>query len=94
LSGRIPVKPRSGMAWNSRQMASSIFIFPSHDKTGHLQEPKRGWTKIMEISGLVGVHLHDLRRTMGSFQTTNGASTAIEGKTLGHKNPNTAVMPG
>jgi len=48
----------------------------------------------MEISGLVGVHLHDLRRTMGSFQTTNGASTAIEGKTLGHKNPNTAVMPG
>ena len=43
-------------------------------------------------AGLDNVRLHDIRRTMGSFQTMTGASAAIVGKTLGHKNPaSTAV---
>jgi integrase len=75
-----------------RQMASSIFVFPSHGKTGHLAEPKRGWDRVLAHAGLEDVRLHDLRRTMGSYQTIGGASTAIVGKTLGHKNPaSTAV---
>ncbi len=75
-----------------RELASSIFVFPSYGKTGHLQEPKTGWARIKEYAGLEDVRLHDLRRTMGSYQTIGGASTAIVGKTLGHKNPaSTAV---
>jgi integrase len=75
-----------------RQMASSIFVFPSHGKTGHLAEPKRGWDRVLTRAGLEDVRLHDLRRTMGSYQTIGGASTAIVGKTLEHKNPaSTAV---
>ena len=75
-----------------RRAASSVFVFPSHGKTGHLQEPKTGWARIIKRAGLVNVRLHDLRRTMGSYQTIGGASTAIVGKTLGHKNPaSTAV---
>lgn len=75
-----------------RQMASSVFVFPSYGKTGHLQEPKTGWARIIKRASLEDVRLHDLRRTMGSYQTISGASTAIVGKTLGHKNPaSTAV---
>lgn len=75
-----------------RQMASSVFVFPSHGKTGHLQEPKKGWVRIVNRAELADIRLHDLRRTMGSYQTISGASTAIVGKTLGHKNPaSTAV---
>jgi integrase len=75
-----------------RQMMSSIFVFPGPGKTGHLQEPWKGWQRIIKRAGLEGVRLHDLRRTMGSFQTISGASTAVVGKTLGHKHPaSTAV---
>ncbi|MBV5305259.1 MAG: tyrosine-type recombinase/integrase [Desulfobulbaceae bacterium] len=75
-----------------RLTASSVFVFPSYGKTGHLAEPRKGWDRIKKTAGLVDVRLHDLRRTMGSYQTISGASTAIVGKTLGHKNPaSTAV---
>ncbi len=75
-----------------RQMASSVFVFPSSGKTGHLTEPYKGWQRVVERAGIEDVRLHDLRRTMGSYQTIGGASTAIVGKTLGHKNPaSTAV---
>ncbi len=75
-----------------RQMASSIFVFPSHGKTGHLCEPKKGWARILKKADLENVRLHDLRRTMGSYQTIGGASTAIVGKTLGHKNPSSTAV--
>lgn len=75
-----------------REMASSVFVFPSHGKTGHLQEPKKGWQRVIKRAGLENVRLHDLRRTMGSFQTITGASTAVVGKTLGHKNPNSTAV--
>ena len=65
--------------------ASSVFVFPGSGKSGHLQEPKKAWRRICTHAGLEDVRLHDLRRTMGSFQAITGASTAIIGKSLGHK---------
>jgi integrase len=35
--------------------------------------------------GLMDVRLHDLRRTLGSFQAAAGASQYVIGKSLGHK---------
>ena len=35
--------------------------------------------------GLLDVHLHDIRRTVGSYQAINGTSLEIIGKSLGHK---------
>ncbi|WP_374759018.1 hypothetical protein [Dyadobacter chenwenxiniae] len=31
------------------------------------------------------IHLHDLRRTLGSYQAINGTSMQIIGQSLGHK---------
>lgn len=36
-------------------------------------------------NGILDVRLHDLRRTLGSWQAATGATTAIIGKSLGHK---------
>ena len=36
-------------------------------------------------NGLMDIHLHDIRRTLGSYQAINGASLPIIGKSLGHK---------
>lgn len=35
--------------------------------------------------GLMDIRLHDIRRTLGSYQAINGASLSIIGKSLGHK---------
>lgn len=37
--------------------------------------------------GLTDLHLHDIRRTFGSYQAITGASLQIIGKSLGHKSP-------
>ncbi len=75
-----------------RELARSVFVFPGHGVTGHLIEPAKGWQRVTKRAGLEGVRLHDLRRTMGSYQTIGGASTAIVGKTLGHKNPSSTAV--
>lgn len=34
-------------------------------KQGHLAEPKKGWTRILERAGIADLRIHDLRRTLG-----------------------------
>jgi integrase len=66
----------------------SIFVLPSprKSKTGHFVEPKKAWKLLLERAGLpLGFRLHDLRRTMGSWQAITGSSTKIIGASLGHK---------
>ncbi len=63
----------------------SDFVFPTRSVTGHLVEPKTAWKRITEAAGLAGLRIHDLRRTLGSWQAIGGSSMAIIGKSLGHK---------
>jgi integrase len=63
----------------------SPWVFPSNGKTGHLVEPKSAWKRVLERSGLHDLRLHDLRRTLGSWQALSGASLQTIAKTLGHK---------
>jgi integrase len=47
-----------------------------------------GRTKRQSIAlpvGLMDVHIHDIRRTFGSFQAITAASLQVIGKSLGHK---------
>jgi integrase len=62
----------------------SPYVFPSSGKTGHLVEPKTAWKRILKRAGLEGVRVHDLRRTLGSWQALGGASLPIIGRSLGH----------
>lgn len=67
---------------------SPVWVFPSvrKGKTGHLVEPKKAWYSLVERAELPkGFRMHDLRRTMGSWQAITGASTKIIGASLGHK---------
>jgi integrase len=66
----------------------SIFVFPSPrtSKTGHYTEPKKGWKNLLKRANLSpDCRLHDIRRTMGSWQAITGSSTKIIGASLGHK---------
>ena len=44
------------------------------------------------IDDVRGTWLHDLRRSMGSWQANTGASLSIIGKSLNHKNVNTTAI--
>ena len=46
---------------------------------------RKAWLRILARAGLANVHIHDLRRTMGSWQARTGASMVVIGKSLGHK---------
>lgn len=70
----------------------SPWVFPSRGKTGHLVEPKSSWKRIVKRAGLTDVRIHDLRRSLGSWQAMTGASLPIIGKSLGHKLPSTTAI--
>lgn len=67
------------------QASTSPWVFPGDGATGHLVEPKKTWGRILERAGISDLRLHDLRRTLGSWQMDTGATLAIVGKTLGHQ---------
>lgn len=61
-------------------------VLPSvKSKSGHLEDPKRPWRELLHRAGIKNLRLHDLRRTMGSYQAISGTSLHIIGKSLGHK---------
>jgi len=68
------------------------WVFPGTGVTGHLVSPKNAWLRIKKRAGLPDIHLHDLRRTLGSWQAATGASLAIIGKTLNHKDISTTTI--
>ena len=79
LRNRIPAEP-------------ATFVFPGVGSSGHLAEPKKGWKRILERAGIDDLRIHDLRRTLGSWQAKQGASLAIIGKSLNHKNQSTTAI--
>lgn len=72
--------------------ATNDFVFPGTGRTGHLSEPKTGWKRILKQAGIADLHIHDLRRTLGSWQARTGASLVIIGKSLNHKSPQATAI--
>jgi integrase len=70
----------------------SHFVFPSRAATGHVMDPTKPWERILSRAGIEDLRLHDLRRTLGSWQAAAGASLSIIGRSLGHKNVATTAI--
>ncbi len=74
------------------QYPKGEWVFESVGKTGHLVEPKSGWKRILQRAEIKDLRLHDLRRTLGSWQAATGANSYIIGRSLGHKNPQSTAI--
>ena len=62
------------------------WVLPSNKSaSGHLEDPKRPWQSLLKAANITDMRIHDLRRTMGSWQAISGASLPVIGKSLGHK---------
>ncbi|WP_413673062.1 tyrosine-type recombinase/integrase [Massilia cellulosiltytica] len=68
-----------------RPAPGGTWVFPGTGRSGHLESPKRGVQAILDAAGIKNLRIHDLRRTLGSWQAMLGSSLVIIGKSLGHK---------
>lgn len=69
------------------------YVLPSRRSDAeHITEPKKPWQRIRARAGLEDLTIHDLRRTLGSWQAAGGASMAVIGKSLGHRDGSAATM--
>jgi len=66
--------------------------FPGEGKVGHLADPKKAWHRVLKRAGICDLRVHDLRRTLGSWQAAAGANSYIIGKSLGHKSQQSTAI--
>ena len=65
------------------------YVFSGTGKTGHVQEIKKAWKKLLNRAGLTNLRPHDLRHTWASWQVASGVHLRVIGTGLGHLSPQT-----
>jgi integrase len=63
---------------------ASPYVFAVNGTANHVRSPWKAWDRVRAASGLENIRIHDLRRSLGSWQAVAGASLAIIGASLGH----------
>jgi integrase len=68
-----------------RRIDNNPWVFPSpQNAEKHLVNLKKYWAKLLTAAKITNLHVHDLRRTLGSWQAAQGSSLKIIGESLGH----------
>ena len=90
----VPLVPAAVEVLQARHKAngSSPWVFPAKSASGHLSEPWAAWRRLLKRAGLSDLRIHDLRRSLGSWQAIGGSSLPIIGKSLGHSQPSTTAI--
>lgn len=78
------------------QENNSPWVFPAlrkgKKKNEHVTGIDAAWDRILARAGIKDLRLHDLRRSMGSWQARLGASLPIIGRSLGHRTASTTMI--
>ena len=61
----------------------SPYVFPG--RAGHLRDPQDAWQSLLRDAEIADLHIHDLRRSLASWQAALGTSLQIVGASLGHQ---------
>lgn len=61
------------------------WVFPGRGRTGHLTGFKHSWPALLKRAKIADLRIHDLRRTLASWQAEKNTSLHIIGATLGHR---------
>lgn len=81
----VTLSPEAVAVLDARKDSAGVYVFPGDGVTGHIVEPKKAWATLLKTAGIENLRIHDLRRTLGSWQARTGASLPIIGKSLNHK---------
>ena len=88
----VPLVPETIEILQARNPAKTGFVFPAESSTGHMTPPKKRWPALLARAGISDFRIHDLRRSLGSWQAISGASLAVIGKSLGHKSASATLI--
>lgn len=88
----IPLVPEALAILHGRAPKPAGYVFPADSKSGYITPPKKRWQALLARTGIADLRIHDLRRTMGSWQAITGASLAIIGKSLGHTTASSTMI--
>lgn len=76
----------AGAKRTAREKLCASYVFASaKSASGHIEEPRAAWQRVLRASAIANLTIHDLRRTLGSWQARTGASLVLIGKSLNHK---------
>jgi integrase len=67
-----------------KECGTSPYVFPGTGKAGHLNDPKKGITRVREITG-IKFSCHDLRRTFATIAESLDMSSYTIKALLNHK---------
>lgn len=83
----VPLIPEAlALLTEMKSKSSSDWVFPSeHSGTGHWFYPQKMWKNFLKKAEIQDLRLHDIRRTLGSYEAMAGVSLPLISKTLGHK---------
>jgi integrase len=89
----VHLSPQAMEILKERKLHSlSPWVFPGGGASGHLADPKKAWMRILKEAGIADLRIHDLRRTLGSWQAATGANSYIRGKSLGHRSQQSTAV--
>lgn len=90
----VPLTEMALSILNRRKLhADSPWVFPSdRSSTGHLTKPEKAWGELVKRAQLENVRMHDLRRSLASWQAITGANLVVIAKTLGHRDLNSTAI--
>lgn len=94
----VPLVPEAAAILKARRPKDndemkSPWVFPAaRSQSGHMYAPKKRWAALLDRAGLEDLTMHDLRRSMGSWQARTGSSLLTIGKSLGHKSASATMI--
>lgn len=80
----VPLVEQALEILRNRRGAHPVYVFPREDGTGPIWYRCTAWKYILDRAGITNLRIHDLRRTLASWQAITGSSLPIIAKTLGH----------
>lgn len=83
-SHAVPLVDPLMLLLHRRRHAHPVWVFPRKDGKGPIWHRSTAWKFVLKRAGLSNLQIHDLRRTLASWQAITGASLPIIGRTLNH----------
>jgi integrase len=71
---------------------SAIYVFPGVGEEKHLMELRKPWDAFRKRAGIPDIHVHDLRRTVGSYLAINGTPLQQIAAALGHRSMQSTLV--